>query len=199
MKYFACLNLRSMGLSIACLDIVIALSILGICSYHLYLDFLDLSQWQQNDVQIMSPFGTFIATLVDYVLVHEFSQAFYMIVTLTIWIKALINLVVASIMIDGIKKQRLICIAPWLINSCISMLIEIAIFVSLEIKIDDLDASVDRRIARSVIFGVFLVLNALFAYGIYALYRLMKSSTNENRALQESIVETSGMFQHVKV
>ncbi|KRF99456.1 uncharacterized protein Dwil_GK27422, isoform B [Drosophila willistoni] len=191
MKYFACLNLRSMGLSIACLDIVIALSILGICSYHLYLDFLDLSQWQQNDVQIMSPFGTFIATLVDYVLVHEFSQAFYMIVTLTIWIKALINLVVASIMIDGIKKQRLICIAPWLINSCISMLIEIAIFVSLEIKIDDLDASVDRRIARSVIFGVFLVLNALFAYGIYALYRLMKSSTNENRALQESIVETS--------
>ncbi|XP_068157901.1 uncharacterized protein [Drosophila tropicalis] len=199
MKYFACLNLRSMGLSIACLDIIIALSILGICSYHLYLDFLDLSQWQQNDVQIMSPFGTFIATLVDYVLVHEFSQAFYMIVTLTIWIKALINLVVASIMIDGIKKQRLICIAPWLINSCISMLIEIAIFVSLEIKIDDLDASVDRRIARSVIFGVFLVLNALFAYGIYALYRLMKSSTNENRALQESIVETSGMFQHVKV
>ncbi|EDW68099.1 uncharacterized protein [Drosophila virilis] len=199
MKRFACLNLRTLGLSIACLDALIALSILSLCSYHLYNDFMDLNQWQQNDVQILSPFGTFVATLVDYVLVHEFSQAFYMILTVTVWVKALINLVVAGILVDGIKQQRLISIAPWLINACVSMVIEVAVFVSLELKIDEVDASIDRRIARSVLFGVFTVLNALFTYAIYALYRMLKSSTNENRALQESIVETSGMFQHIKV
>ncbi|XP_032597685.1 uncharacterized protein LOC116806023 [Drosophila grimshawi] len=199
MKRFACLNIRSFGLSIASLDVLIALCTLSLCSYHLYNDFMDLTQWQQSDVQILSPFGTFVATLVDYVLVHEFSQAFYMILTVTVWVKALINLVVACILVDGIRQRRLICIAPWLINACASMIIEVAIFVCLELKIDEVDASIDRRIARSVLFGVFIVLNALFAYGIYALYRMLKTSTNENRALQESIVETSGMFQHIKV
>lgn len=63
MKRFACLNLRSVGLSIACLDALIALSTLSLCSYYLYYDFMDLTQWQQNDVQILSPFGSFIATL----------------------------------------------------------------------------------------------------------------------------------------
>lgn len=42
----------------------------------------------------------------DYVLVHEFSQAFYMILTVTVWVKALINLVVAGILVDGIKQVR---------------------------------------------------------------------------------------------
>ncbi|XP_023177956.1 uncharacterized protein LOC111604219 [Drosophila hydei] len=199
MKRFACLNLRTFGLSIACLDSLTALFILSLSSFYLYNDFMDLTQWQQNDVQILSPFGAFVATLVDYVLVHEFSQAFYMILTVTVWVKALINLVVAGILVDGIKQRRLICIAPWLINAYVSMVIEVAIFVCLELKIDEVDASIDRRIARSVLFGVFIVLNALFAYGIYALYRMLKTSTNENRALQESIVETSGMFQHIKV
>lgn len=63
MKRFACLNLRSVGLSIACFDALIALSTLSLCSYYLYYDFMDLTQWQQNDVQILSPFGSFIATL----------------------------------------------------------------------------------------------------------------------------------------
>ncbi|XP_030374958.1 uncharacterized protein LOC115624387 [Scaptodrosophila lebanonensis] len=199
MKRLACLNLRAFGLSIACVDILIAAGTLALCSYHLYNDFTDLSQWQKDDVQILSPFGADVATLVDYVLVHEFSQAFYMILTVTVWIKALINLVVACILVQGIKKRRLICIAPWLINTGVSMVIEIAIFVCLEMKIDEVDASLDKRIARSVLFGVFTVLNALFIYAIYALHRMLKASTNENRALQESIVETSGMFQHVKV
>lgn len=35
------------------------------------------------------------------------------------------------------------------------MVIEVAVFVSLELKIDEVDASIDRRIARSVLFGVF--------------------------------------------
>lgn len=39
-------------------------------------------------------------------LVHEFSQAFYMILTVTVWVKALINLVVAGILVDGIKQVR---------------------------------------------------------------------------------------------
>ncbi|XP_017847333.1 uncharacterized protein LOC108603229 [Drosophila busckii] len=199
MKRFDCFNLRSFGFSLASLDALLALSILSLSSYHLYYDFMDFTFSQQTDVQILSPFGTFVATLVDYVLVHEFSQAFYMILTITVWIKALINFVVACILIDGIKQRRLICIAPWLINSCVSMLIEIAIFVSLELKIDEVDASIDRRIARSVLFGVFLVINALFTYGIYALYRSLKSTTNENRVMHESIEETSGMFQHIKV
>lgn len=42
--------------------------------------------------------------IVDYVLVHEFSQAFYMILTVTVWVKALINLIVACILVDGIKQ-----------------------------------------------------------------------------------------------
>lgn len=36
------------------------------------------------------------------------------------------------------------------------MVIEVAIFVFLEVKIDEVDASIDRRIARSVLFGVFI-------------------------------------------
>lgn len=63
MKRFACLNLCSVGLSIACLDALIAVCILSLSSYHLFYDFMDLTQWQQADVQIMSPFGTFVATL----------------------------------------------------------------------------------------------------------------------------------------
>lgn len=55
------------------------------------------------------------------------------------------------------------------------------------------------KLIKSYLIAVFTVLNALFAYGIYALYRMLRASTNENRALQESIVETSGMFQHIKV
>lgn len=53
-------------------------------------------------------------------------------------------------------KKRLVCIAPWLINSCLSIIIETGIFVSLELRIDEVDAAVDRRIARSLIFGVFI-------------------------------------------
>lgn len=100
-----------------------------------------------------------------------------MILTVTVWIKALINLIVACILVDGIKQvnvlrkyliyfnpykyiysyiqRRLICIAPWLINTCVSMVLEVSIFVCLELKIDEVDASIDRRIARSVLFGVF--------------------------------------------
>jgi len=36
------------------------------------------------------------------------------------------------------------------------MAVETGIFVSLELRIDELDAAVDRRIARSLIFGIFL-------------------------------------------
>lgn len=36
------------------------------------------------------------------------------------------------------------------------MILEVGIFVSLELKIDEVDASIDRRIARSVLFGVFI-------------------------------------------
>lgn len=63
MKRFACLNLRTFGLSIACLDALTALCILSLSSFYLYNDFMDLTQWQQNDVQILSPFGAFVATL----------------------------------------------------------------------------------------------------------------------------------------
>lgn len=36
------------------------------------------------------------------------------------------------------------------------MVVETGIFVSLELRIDEVDAAVDRRIARSLIFGVFI-------------------------------------------
>ncbi|XP_034661408.1 uncharacterized protein LOC117896968 [Drosophila subobscura] len=181
MKYFEFLSLSSVGLSIAVLDILIALSILCPSTYYLYFDYLDLERWEQsNDVEALSAFGTFVSTLVDYLWVREFSQVFYMTATLIIWVKALINLAVACLLVDGIKQKRLICIAPWLINTYLSMAVETGIFVSLELRIDEVDAAVDRRIARSLIFGVFLVLNALLSYGIYALYRKLKSTPIEN-------------------
>ncbi|XP_017111921.1 uncharacterized protein LOC108135613 [Drosophila elegans] len=181
MKYFEFVSLSSVGLSIACGDLLIALSILGPSSYYLYLDFMEIEKWEQDsEVQALSPLGTFFSTLVNYLWVREFSQVFYMTATFIIWVKSLINLMVACLLVEGIKQKRLICIAPWLINSCLSMAIETGIFVSLELRINEIDAAVDRRIARSLIFGVFLVLNALFTFGIYGLYRKLKSAPSEN-------------------
>ncbi|XP_017032477.1 uncharacterized protein [Drosophila kikkawai] len=182
MKNFEFWSLSSVGLSIACMEVLIALSVLAPSSYYLYFDFVDIEKWEHSDeVEALTPFGTFFSTLVDYLWVREFSQVFYMTATLIIWVKALINLMVACLLVDGIKQKRLVCITPWLINSCLSMVVETGIFVSLELRIDEIDAAVDRRIARSLIFGIFIVLNALFCYGIYALYRkLKKSSPTEN-------------------
>ncbi|XP_037944878.1 uncharacterized protein LOC119677553 [Teleopsis dalmanni] len=199
MKRFSCFSLSSVGMGIASLDIILSLSTLVFCSYYLYNDFSQMANWSQNEIKPLDPLSNFIATMVDYVLVNNFSNAFYMVLAVTLWIKSLINLVVASILMDGIRKQRLICIAPWLINTCVSMTIEGAIFIFMEIKIDEVDASMDRRIIRSIIYGVFTVLNALFTFGVFALYKMLKTTTNENRALQESIAETAGLFQHVKV
>ncbi|KAI8045221.1 uncharacterized protein LOC128252587 [Drosophila gunungcola] len=181
MKYFEFVSLSSVGLSIACGDLLIALSILGPSSYYLYLDFMEIEKWEQDsEVEALSPLGAFFSTLVNYLWVREFSQVFYMTATFIIWVKSLINLMVACLLVEGIKQKRLICIAPWLINSCLSMAIETGTFVSLELRIDEIDAAVDRRIARSLIFGVFLVLNALFTFGIYGLYRKLKSAPSEN-------------------
>ncbi|KPU80230.1 uncharacterized protein Dana_GF27277, isoform A [Drosophila ananassae] len=181
MKYFEFLSLTSVGLCIACGDILIALSVLAPSSYYLYFDFMDIEKWESSsEVEALSPIRFFFTTLVDYLWVREFSQVFYMTATLIIWVKALMNLMVAILLVDGIKQKRLVCIAPWLINSCLSIIIETGIFVSLELRIDEVDAAVDRRIARSLIFGVFIVLNTLFSYGVYALYRKLKSAPSEN-------------------
>lgn len=66
------------------------------------------------------------------------------------------NILYILVHIFYLIQRRLICIAPWLINTCVSMVLEVAIFVCLELKIDEVDASIDRRIARSVLFGVFI-------------------------------------------
>jgi len=201
MKRFTCFSLRSFGLGVASLDIILSLSTLAFCSYYLYNDLIQITNWQQDEIKVLSPLSNFMSSVVDYVLVHNFSNAFYMVLAVTFLVKSLINLVVASILMDGIRKARLICIAPWLINTSISMVIEITIFIFMEIKIDQVeaDASMDRRIVHSVIFGVFIVLNALFTFGIFALYKMFKVTTNDNRTLQESIVEAAGLYQHVKV
>ncbi|XP_017060821.1 uncharacterized protein LOC108101113 [Drosophila ficusphila] len=181
MKYFEFLSLSSVGLSIACVDLLIALSILGPSSYYLYFDFMDLESWEQDtQEETFTPIVTYFSTTVNYLWVREFSHVFYMTATFIIWVKALINLLVACLLVDGIKQKRLVCIAPWLINSGLSMAIETGIFISLELRIDEFDAAVDRRIARSLIFGTFIVLNALFSYGIYALYRKIKSAPSDN-------------------
>lgn len=51
------------------------------------------------------------------------------------------------------------------------MILEVGIFVSLELKIDEVDASIDRRIARSVLFGVFIGKYEVYVFVI--LYYLM--------------------------
>lgn len=55
------------------------------------------------------------------------------------------------------------------------MVLEVAIFVSLELKIDEVDASIDRRIARSVLFGVFIGKYEVYVFLI--LYYYCPSST----------------------
>ncbi|XP_011196885.1 uncharacterized protein LOC105221534 [Zeugodacus cucurbitae] len=201
MKRFNCFSLRSFGIVVAGFDIIVGLCTLALCSYYLWTDYVQVSYWPQDEVKILSPLSNFIAIVVDYVLVHNFSNAFYMVLAVTIWIKSLINLVVASILMDGIRKQRLVCIAPWLINTSISIGIEIAVFVFMEIKMNEFEEEIalDRRIVHSVIFGVFMVFNALSLFGISALYKMLKATVNENRTLQESIVEAAGLYQHVKV
>jgi len=42
--------------------------------------------------------------IVNYLWVREFSQVFYMTATFIIWVKALINLMVACLLVDGIKQ-----------------------------------------------------------------------------------------------
>lgn len=90
----------------------------------------------------------------------------------------------------------------------------------MEIKMNEFEEGIalDRRIVHSVIFGVFMgknneifkfdklflklfytVFNALSVFGIFALYKMLKATANENRTLQESIVEAAGLYQHVKV
>lgn len=58
----------------------------------------------------------------------------------------------------ALLQQRLVCIAPWLINTTISIGIEIAVFVFMEIKMNEFEEEIalDRRIVHSVIFGVFM-------------------------------------------
>ncbi|XP_036332650.1 uncharacterized protein LOC118743990 [Rhagoletis pomonella] len=201
MKRFNCFSLRSFGIVVAGFDIIVAVCTLALCSYYLWTDIVHVSYWPQDEVKILSPLSNFIATVVDYVLVHNFSNAFYMVLAVTVWVKSLINLVVASMLMDGIRKQRLVCIAPWLINTSISMAIEIAVFIFMEIKMNEFEEEIalDRRIVHSVIFGVFMVFNALSVFGIFALYKMLKATANENRTLQESIVEAAGLYQHVKV
>ncbi|XP_073837943.1 uncharacterized protein [Musca autumnalis] len=69
----------------------------------------------------------------------------------------------------------------------------------MEIKFNEIDAATDKRIVRSIIFGIFIMFNVLFTFAIYWLCKLLKIQQQENQVLQESIVDATGMFQHVKV
>lgn len=55
------------------------------------------------------------------------------------------------------------------------MVLEVAIFASLELKIDEVDASIDRRIARSVLFGVFLGKLEKYIFRILCYYCLFST------------------------
>lgn len=55
------------------------------------------------------------------------------------------------------------------------MVLEVAIFVSLELKIDEVDASIDRRIARSVLFGVFIGKLEEYVFRILCYYCLFST------------------------
>lgn len=64
MKYFEFLSLSSVGLCIACGDLLLAVSILGPSSFYLYLDFMDIEKWEQDaEVEALTPIGTFFSTL----------------------------------------------------------------------------------------------------------------------------------------
>jgi len=66
MKYFEFLSLSSVGLSIACVDLLIALSVLVPSSYYLYYDFMDIEMWEQDTEVALSPIGTFFSTLGNF-------------------------------------------------------------------------------------------------------------------------------------
>lgn len=64
MKYFEFLSLTSVGLCIACGDILIALSVLAPSSYYLYFDFMDIEKWESSsEVEALSPIRFFFTTL----------------------------------------------------------------------------------------------------------------------------------------
>ncbi|XP_046812017.1 uncharacterized protein LOC124421211 [Lucilia cuprina] len=69
----------------------------------------------------------------------------------------------------------------------------------MEMKYNEIDAATDKRIVRSILFGIFIMFNAMFTFAIYWLCKFLKLQRQENQVLQDSIVEASGMFQHVKV
>ena len=90
----------------------------------------------------------------------------------------------------------------------------------MEMKYNEIDAATDKRIVRSIMFGIFIsmcisilliylpkktnlftfsVFNVMFTFAIYWLCKFLKIQRQENQVLQDSIVEASGMFQHVKV
>ncbi|XP_061396871.1 uncharacterized protein LOC133332485 [Musca vetustissima] len=201
-RFSCCFNLRTIGFSIASLDILVSLTILGLCSYYLYTDYFNLTNWgisSHDNVKIVDPLSNLMSSVVNYVLLHNFPDAFYVVMAIVLWIKSLINFILAILLIDGIRKKRTICIAPWLINTVISIVVEITTYILMEIKFNEVDAATDKRIVRSIIFGIFIMFNVLFTFAIYWLCKFLKIQQQENQVLQESIVDATGMFQHVKV
>ncbi|KAI8129497.1 hypothetical protein FF38_13118 [Lucilia cuprina] len=201
-RFSCCLNLRNLGFSIAALDILLSLTVLILCSYYLYRDYFNLTNWavaSYENVKIIDPLSNMLSSVVDYVLLHNFPDAFYVVMSIILWIKSLINFILASLLIDGIRKKRTICIAPWLINTIISVLVEVTTYIFMEMKYNEIDAATDKRIVRSILFGIFIMFNIMFTFAIYWLCKFLKLQRQENQVLQDSIVEASGIFQHVKV
>uniref|UniRef100_A0A1B0G112 Uncharacterized protein n=1 Tax=Glossina morsitans morsitans TaxID=37546 RepID=A0A1B0G112_GLOMM len=200
MKRFTCFNLRSISYTAAAVDIILSCLIWCLCSLYLYHDYYRMTSWSsgRDNVIINKSFNNFLSTVVNYVLLHNFPDAFYVVMSIILWIKSLTNFVLAAVLIDGIKRKRTICIAPWLINTIISIIVEVTVYIFMELKFNETDATLDKRIVRSIMFGIFIMFNLMFTFAIFCLCKILKIQQEEARELQESIVETTGIFQHVK-
>ena len=67
MKRFpCCLNLRSIGFSIAALDILFSVTALILCTYYLYRDYFNLTNWaiaSHENVKIIDPLSNMITSV----------------------------------------------------------------------------------------------------------------------------------------
>lgn len=65
-RFSCCLSLRTLGFSIAALDIVFSLTALILCSYYLYRDYFNLTNWAvatHENVKIIDPLSNMMSSV----------------------------------------------------------------------------------------------------------------------------------------
>lgn len=65
-RFSCCLSLRSLGFCIAAVDILFSITCLVLCSYYLYRDYFNLTNWAiatQQNVKIIDPLSNLMSSV----------------------------------------------------------------------------------------------------------------------------------------